>query len=480
MVRWLAVGREFNVHSSLSHNITDWTADYNIKDYNAVFLDLETLFNSSSEYHLPSSSTPHAINFPDQDAVGKHLHNRNDIFVRLPPKAEISISAPEERRESLNLLKWIPFEIHTDSSEQGEKVNVPVRHFPNADDASQRTWKWYFRPPRFHWRMRILGISPWPNDQSGYSHRVAKALEKDYSTIARRDRSPEKAKLGKIATTNADELVAAKITLESNFEYPGNIYLLPSRQQPFADFVVDILHHWYGYDATTVRTDPSPLWTDEIAVVGEENVDERLSALETKLKNIQDEITTRTKYKKLFYSSGEVLEDLVRDAFREFGFTVEGETPGKWDGVIQAANREYILEVTGTKGGISKGKLSQLDRHRRNYTPESVPSEDVYTLLVANTFKEEHPAKREVHEGNFADAIRGTNKQVMTTKTLYKLLNADYERQIDGDDVQDLILDSEAVIQYASDEDLWSESKSERNLSNRVSTLLNKVTHGFL
>lgn len=481
MVRWLAVGPEFNVHSDLPYTIVDWTDEYNIKDNDAVFFDLKTIYSDPTSYHSPSSSTPDAIEFPSRDAVAKHTWNNNDIFVRLPPKIEVSVPITDREKEDVNLLEWLPFDIQTDSTECGEKVSIPIQNLSTQKEStSQRDWRWYFTPPQFNWQLRLMGITSWPDEQPNYSHSVIQRADDSLSRYARRDGSPSKGALKKIATTNADELIAAKLVLEDTHKYSGKVYLLPSRQESFSEFVVDILQQWYGYDANVVRTNPSPLWAKEVTVVGERDLKGQLSELEAQVEKFEQEVARRTGFKRLLYDTGDILEELVRDAFREFGFSVEGEEPGKWDGVIQFEDQEYILEVTGTSNGISESKLSQLERHRRTYTSKRVASEDIYTLLVANTFRDDPPANRVLNEGNFIGSIQETNKRVMTTKTLYCLLNAYFVGETDEDQIQHLICDSKAIIRYDHDDHLWEHSDSTGGFSSRVSDLLKKMTRGLL
>ncbi|MFD1644037.1 hypothetical protein [Halohasta litorea] len=476
MVHWLAVGPKFNVHSTLPYTIADWTDEYNIKDNDAVFLDLKTIYSDPTNYYTPSSGSSDTIEFPTRNAVAKHTRNGNDIFIRLPPVTDISIpKAADSEERTINLLNWLPFCIRTDSTESGKKVSVPTDHLPvRKDNASQRDWRWYFRPPQFKWQIRLMEITAWPDEQPWDSSEYELP-----SHHAERNESPTTGYLDKIATSNAGEPIAGKLQLQDSHEYTGDIYLLPSRQEPFSEFVIEILQQWYGYSTDVIRNDPTPLWTDNITVVGQKDIENRISEYEEQVKQLQQKVTRRTDFKRLLYDSGDKLEQTVRDAFCEFGFSVEGEEPGEWDGVIKFEDREYILEVTGTTNGISERKLSQLERHKNTYTSESTLTNNPYTLLVANIFRKNPPASREVNEGNFIETIRGTNNRVMTTKTLYCLLNAYYDGKISSDEIQRLIYESEGIVRYDQDSDLWAQSGSSTSFSNRVSTLLNKLSRGL-
>lgn len=481
MIRWLAVGSEFSVHYDYSYDIKNWGERYNIKDYDATFFDLESLFADTDRLEKSSIGDPER-DFPAKKAVSKNVQQNNDVFIRLPPERQISISASNGEPEEIDLLGWLPFEVHTDSSEEGNKVKLAESPLPEDGNTQRRSWAWYFKPPRFSWNMRITGVSPWPEQQPTYSNPTIRSIDEELDSLATRDRQPKKAELSKIATTNANEIVAAELILKTSqgHAHPGSVFLLPSRQEFFSQFVVDILQNWYGFEESMIRVDPTPIWTEEVPIAGEMDIKEQAEELESQAKALQNTINDRIGYKQMLYTNGKPLENIVRKAFREFGFNVIGEKPGKWDGVIQFDDREYLLEVTGTGGGIKEKKLSQLERHRRDYESARVDAEEVYTLLVANTFMNEHPADRKLNEGNFVGILQGTNKKVMTTKTLYSLLCAYLGEQLNNTDIRQMIFEGDSVIRYEGDKQFWQDTDRENDLEERVSVLINKITRRLL
>lgn len=481
MPHWLAVGSEFNVHSNPPYTLVNWNHRYNIKDHDAVFLDLEEIYSNSSGFHPPRYSTQQAIEFPDREAVAKHTRNHNDIYVRLPPETEVQIPTPDNGEENVNLLNWLPFDVRTDSTECGKKVSVPVSHFPSSRDRDRlRDWRWYFKPPLFDWDLRIMGLTSWPDETPDYKTQIARDLDSEISRHAKRSASPSQGNLKRIATTNADELIAAKLTFKARYRNPGSVYLLPSRQKPFSEFVVDILQHRYGYTPDNVRIGTAPRWIAEVNILGENKLSHRLSNLESEIADLEVEITKRHEYKGLLYENGDNLEGLVRDAFREFGFVVNGESPGRWDGIIQFDDRKYLLEVTGIGGGIKERKLSQLDRHTRDYQNEKDSSGEIYTLLVANTYRDLHPAERDLNEGNFIDIIQGTNKRVMTTLALYSLLNAYFEGTLSKSDVKQILYQRGPIVQHDEPGRIWTTSNESANLTDRVSQLWKNLRNQLL
>ncbi|WP_332898755.1 hypothetical protein [Haladaptatus sp. CMSO5] len=455
----------------------EWYDDYNIKDYSAVFLDLFELYRNPSKYDPPSFSSDKSISFPKREAVDKHTKSRNDIFVRLPLQTEISIPSQSGIEASVNLLNWLPFEIQTDSSEQGENINVPIRLGRMSDKPPKRDWKWYFSPPQFHWKMRLMGIRPWPENQSSFRNSTMQKITDGFDMLARQSGTPEKGKLNGIAKNNTDEVVAGEIQFSHGIQYSGSIYLLPPRKESFSDFVVGILQNWYGYNASYIRTETAPLWEKDVATLGKSNLSTRLSELELQIQSAKEEFEKREEYKKLLYTNNTTLENLVIDAFREFGFQVDGEYPGKWDGVIKFQNRDYLLEVTGTGGGIKDSKLSQLDRHIRDYSSTRESENEVYSILIANISMNDPPSSRKLNKGNFIGDISGTNKLILTTNTLYRILNAFFENEISDAEIKKIICDADSIIQFQDEYTLWNQPDAKTRFSQQISKLRRKLSY---
>jgi hypothetical protein len=115
-----------------------------------------------------------------------------------------------------------------------------------------------------------------------------------------------------------------------------------------------------------------PPWANEIEVPGADENDGRIAELGQTKSTIEIEISELTRkrsellnFRQLLFGYGRtVLEPVVRDAFRRFGFTVLGpdEYEGEWDVDISepVSGRTAIGEVEGSEGVINVDKYRQL------------------------------------------------------------------------------------------------------------------------
>jgi len=135
----------------------------------------------------------------------------------------------------------------------------------------------------------------------------------------------------------------------------------------------------------------------EIKVPGEDAAQESLQSLVDKMSKLQGELqaaTTefeeKTLVKKLLYEKDEPLEEAVKKAFEELGFTLTRKEDKDW--IASSDTGEAILEVTGSDGSIDIDKLRQL----LNYLFDDYEETHVEkkAILVGNHFVNELPKKR--------------------------------------------------------------------------------------
>ncbi|WP_181685070.1 hypothetical protein, partial [Halorhabdus salina] len=127
------------------HDEAEWTEPVNIKDYDTVILNLNSIIENADELATPNSRIPQSVEFPPAEDIVKLLRAGNRLYIFLPDTRYISllrVEDAESSQEEIDLLSWLPFEIET-SEESGVSVDERSVH-------SQ--WRWYFEED-FDWPM---------------------------------------------------------------------------------------------------------------------------------------------------------------------------------------------------------------------------------------------------------------------------------------------------------------------------------------
>jgi hypothetical protein len=159
-----------------------------------------------------------------------------------------------------------------------------------------------------------------------------------------------------------------------------------------------------------------PPWANSIASQKELTLLESYNKLEEKLGKY-------SKFKQLYWESGEQLEDLVIDALRELGLKVTKLEKGSHVDleVSLSGGLVAVCEVKGLNGSANLQDLRQL----LDYYVEQrdIEQRNVKGVLFINHFRGEEPSKRGTPVTKEAlDLVQRYNFQIITTIELYKIL----------------------------------------------------------
>lgn len=132
----------------------------------------------------------------------------------------------------------------------------------------------------------------------------------------------------------------------------------------------------------------------------------------------------------LLWETGEALNKIVRDAFREIGFVADLTSPGKtFDVTVTLPEGRLLVEVTGIDGQIVKAskKITQvLDAHRHE-----AQAGDRVCLLV-NAYRQTEPQERAELEIVSPEALRllvGLDAVILSSVDLFKIWKASRSRK---------------------------------------------------
>jgi len=162
------------------------------------------------------------------------------------------------------------------------------------------------------------------------------------------------------------------------------------------DIVKTVTRAVVDYQQKTVLQVPD--WADELQFQREIAVTNEIASLEKTLTERETELAGWREYKAVLTTSGELLKHVVLTVFGSyFDLKVDPIDEGREDAKILAETGECIalLETKGTKKGIRREHINQVDSHReRNKLPASMPG----VLLINNEM-----------------SVRGINQRLSTT-----------------------------------------------------------------
>lgn len=408
------------------HKSVGWDESTNFKDYDIVFVNLRTLEDSAQDYDHPYNDSDESPEILDKSDVSTFIQEDGYMVAYLPnspvaemgdtttePKSKFSSQPVTARQRQVNknkevepycdyeLLNWLPFSVNITTEESGKSIEF-----------FEEEWKWYFGN-LFSWD-KIISV--------------------DSSTFYDAD---------SIVENSYGERIATKISRSSG----GHISLIPPDETTtYSDFVKNTLQNVFDVDIDVEGRAP-PAWLSDYSLPNEEDIEDSIQEKKKEIEDLEKELESLTKFKKLLYETHTNLEEVTRDALREIGFTVDGEIPGKRDGILQTPEKRFTLEITGTTGGIKLSKCRQLDDWVENVTIE-FPDEDVSGLLIVNSEMGTPPEERNISlEPNVERYMkRRGDYKILTTLDLYRLVEIDIEEGLDMNDVEELFYQDETLL----------------------------------
>lgn len=427
LMRILSKGSELPfVHESVG-----WDDSTNFKDYDIVFVNLSSLEETAQEFDHPYNESQQSPKIFDSSDVSTFIQTGGFMVVYLPdtPTVDMGGATKKTKKDKVsnkpalrggrnnqdaanvkpykeyNLLEWLPFPVNIDTDESGESVSV-----------LEKEWEWYFRS-RFKWNKII-------------SH-------KTYTTGYKSD---------VIAENSYSKPIATKITKSSD-RSNGHVAIIPPKESiTYSEFVKTTLEKVFGIESNVEGRAP-PAWLSEYILPKEDDIEDRIQKKRKEIEELEEELESITKYKKLLYETSTNLEEVTREALKELGFTVDSEVPGKRDGVLHTKETNFALEITGTTGGIKLSKGRQLDDWVENVMAEN-PDENISGLLIVNPEMGTSPGERDISiEPNVKNYMRQRGDyKILTTIDLYRLIEQNFIEGVEKEEVEDLFSQDETLL----------------------------------
>ena len=422
-VRVLCVGANVGVATKS----VNWNEDYNVKDYDWIFLDYYSLDKQVGDSTI--SEVFNNIVEPGQSDLFRAVVTGSKVIVLLPERNPI----PRDKHYEIHISNHFPNDF---------KLIYEPGHSLNQDTVPPE-WTWYFDNP-FHWKMHIVGNSgtyEYGNEKFAYNY-------------------------GQLAANTANESLASETLFHEIIEtianrqnqtelLPGEISYIPViKNWDPNELIKDILDEFTDLD-TRIKTKDSPEWVDEKSLPEEDKTVSELGELreqkkeiEQKIKQKNEELQEFDRYKALLWGNEDILEQLVPEVFREFGFVVEGEQPHGRDGMILLDDKRFVMEITGTTGGISDDKCRQLSTWVDDLELED-QEHDYHGLLVVNPDRRTRPSARDSDEYLPPHLRRFLEKRdfnVLLTSDLYHLLSKYRAGKLEFEDIRKVLTGEDLIL----------------------------------
>ena len=168
-----------------------------------------------------------------------------------------------------------------------------------------------------------------------------------------------------------------------------------------------------------------PVWADQFEFSTEKKLKKDLDRIILGVSDLDQEISKWREFKGIIVRTGDLLRDTLISLLREFfGFNVGEEDVGREDFVLLDSNKSLIgiAESKGTKGGIKREYINQVDSHRER----SGLSKNMAGILLINDFFEVRDLEKRKERPVDPDHIRHAallKVLIIQTLTLLKLMH---------------------------------------------------------
>ena len=172
-----------------------------------------------------------------------------------------------------------------------------------------------------------------------------------------------------------------------------------------------------------------PDWVNEFCFESEKELRNQLDNLLKECTSLQNELLIWRKYKGILTHSGEILKDTVVSVLRDFFHLIVSDVEDfKEDALIKDDNDNVLaaVEIKGTKGGVKRDYINQIDSHReRNSLELSIPgvliiNDYMSSKGIQNKFKKTVATKQIEHAKRLNVLIIRTIDLIFLIKNLEK------------------------------------------------------------
>jgi hypothetical protein len=335
----------------------------NIVDYDLIIVDVPALTLEK----LKSVDVQRLKRIKTQ--LVRFLHSGGKLIVITNPI--ISHKRPKGYPVTLSNYDWCPISILT-PSEQGRSIITKLQDFNNYLSLLTK-WDYYLFIQRDSVTDELTEFYGSPFTTK-YTILCTPIIENRYGRVLA-GRYCIEVRLQQTKSTGG-------YSSHTYTEYPkepdyktGDIFLLPLIQGLENRKAVSlILEEVTGISQQTL----APEWADLVIIPGipaltDQIIDEgkKLLAIETAIQKANEKINNLNEYKRLLYSDGPELEDIVQRCFNEIGGKIIPAKYSQEEFILFYSGNEYLVEVKGSSKSIALKHLRQLNDYLLKYQEDT-------------------------------------------------------------------------------------------------------------
>jgi len=200
-----------------------------------------------------------------------------------------------------------------------------------------------------------------------------------------------------ITTSNKDNVVAGLIKFSNGYKI-----ILPElvkessydkkHEKEYLDAVDYVLELIRALDDTLNESCEIPEWVNKIILSNEKfdysesiEIEKEIQKLNNRKNQIQIRLNKSFKYKKLLYSSGKELEEIIKNIFEEIGFELLPIRKNRSDLNLKYKDNYFVCEVKGLTKSAGEKNSNQLQKWETEFFEdyEIHPKQ----VLIVNTFR---------------------------------------------------------------------------------------------
>jgi len=218
-------------------------------------------------------------------------------------------------------------------------------------------------------------------------------------------------------------------------EFLGKIFFLPFHTTDFSSDNAEFLSREACrsiIEYRQKRISEIPEWVHRFQFANEKALRDKLDALLKEADEVQKNLLEWQSYKGILTQSGDSLKDKVVQILRKFfGLNVTDVEDFKEDAVIRDQDGEplAIVEVKGTKGGIKRKYINQLDTNRERI---GVSSSTIGLLIINDQMNVEDISQRNETTVAEEQIQHAKNMNILIIRTLDFLFLMGYLENVDN------------------------------------------------
>ena len=208
-----------------------------------------------------------------------------------------------------------------------------------------------------------------------------------------------------------------------------------------------------------------PEWLNTYETLEEKEINQRMNKIDNDIKklNKQRERLENKKsdinyIKRLFISSGEELENIVKDVFKELGFNIVKSGGNEEDLVCEIKGKYFIIEIKGGEGTATEKHTAQTLKWKTNYFINT--GIEGKGVLVINGLKDkELNARKDIFPKQILKYAEYQNLCLLSTIQLFNILEEFKESKITTEEISDKIFNQKGIYEDFKEWNLYMDKK---------------------